>query len=225
MANAVSDEEIAQAIVNILGQSDAPIYMSALGLKLSSYFSRPLREILGDRKLKAIIEKQLAARIRLIGSLSKIEVRLVPEAAMIHPRRYDPTFWAAFSKPLTAGKSVRALCPNSPYDFDDYTDRSEVQAGWKTVELPDGLSSELQKSDREQIIKDAILKWCLKNNFDPSRFSISSKARAPRGENSARSPTSDDTRVVALLKFIENIPEEERQKYTLPIDLIYLFLK
>lgn len=221
----VSDSEIARAIEEILQKADGTIYMSALGLKLSQHFANPIREILGDRKLKTIIDNSLTNRVQFVGTSSKMEVRLMSDAERLRPRRYDPTFWAAFAKPIASGKVVRVLQPQPPYDFQDCDSLEARPEGWLTIAAAAIPDPDLPKDEREAAVKGAIVSWCNANSLSPRDFGLTTKARAPRGIEQRLESTERPNNISALVKFIEAIPAQERKDYSLPLNLIYQYLR
>ena len=227
----VSDEAIAEAVERVLRQSQAPMFLSALGLRLSGYFSHPIRDILGDRKLKSIIEEQLHDEVQLIGSTDKIEVKLRPDSEKIEPRRYDSTFWAAFAKPVSSGKLARALCPTAPYDFRDVGADEDVPSGWIAIPSASIPSAELPKKERDATIKASIAAWCGEHHLDPMMFSVSNIGRSEKREYTKGSRSSDGkaksegSKVALLVAFIDAIPEDRRKDYSLPMNLIYEFIR
>lgn len=220
-----SDQDIAIAVREILTEAEGPLLMSTLGSRLSRRFSKPLREILGNRKLKSLIESSLGSRAAMTGSLSKIEVRLLDDAEVPQPRRYDPTVWAAFAKPITSGKLVRGIDVAPPFSFDDFSQLSEMPLGWKVIPTSAIPPSELAKDERELLIKESILNWCLDQGVDPQSLNITGRQKNSKPNDVAHKVLVDDDRRAALLRFIEAVPASERGRFNLPLDLIYQFLK
>lgn len=224
-AQGVSDQDIAVAVREILTDAEGPLLMSTLGSRLSRKFAKPLREILGNRKLKSVIESSLGSRAAMTGSLSKIEVRLLDDAEVPQPRRYDPTVWAAFAKPITPGKSARGIDVSPPFGFDDFDELGDVPHDWKVIPTSIIPPSELEKIEREPLIKDAILKWCLDHNVDPQSLNVTGRQRNAKPADVVSRNSIEDDRRAALLSFIEAVPASERGRFTLPLDLIHQFLK
>jgi len=117
----ITDADIVEAVVAILGAQEdpaTPIYLATLGHLLSAHFQKPLRNILGDRKLRTIIEGAGYGRLLVDGVAHALTARLSGEANPSLALRYDPVFWAAFAKPPPEGKQ-RVVYPRRPFNLVD----------------------------------------------------------------------------------------------------------
>lgn len=226
----VSDTEVADAAKEILEIQGAPVLLSNLGILLGKKFGS-LKDSLGRRKLKTVLEKQFGANVLFSGDSSRLEVQLVTPTTLPQPKRYDPAFWAAFSKPIPSA-TERWFCSSRPFDFKDIAPDEAVPEGWLKIDPSSVPSSDMVRAEREAFIESSILKWCSSAGRSPMEFAMSSERRTAKTqqENStflaekSNNPASNTPTAEALLKFIDTIPEAEQSNFSLPLDLIRRFL-
>jgi hypothetical protein len=231
--SAVSEQDIADAVKAVLASSPEPHLLSTLGNVLSKKFERPIRDILGETKLRTIIERYLGNEVQFQGGNSRLEVRILP----VEPHRYNRKFWTAFSKPVLSGRR-RWIEPNYPFNFHDYEDGEEPPKGYLHIESSLVPAPEIPKDDRDVKIREIIQSWCAGVKRPAFDFSITPETkpvrRTPETGNAERNTqpfvkTKVESgiihyRVDALIKFIDAIPEAERSRYSLPLDLIRRFV-
>lgn len=213
--------------------------LSSLGNILSARFGKPLRVLLGRRKLRSIIEAKLGRVTQFQGENTRLEIRLIPASEMEHPRRYDPIFWTAFSKPIQEQK-VRWIDPVGSFNFVDLEISESTPPGYLNIGAELIPSTELSRPIRDAQIKNSIQHWCSAAGLDPASFGAREILRAERnndrkidnqnrGQVAASGPDPLNTnslqiRVQALINFIDAVPEGEQSKFSLPLDLIRRFV-
>jgi hypothetical protein len=223
-----SGVEIASAVVEILreqGAATRPVLFSVVGQRLATRLGRSLREVLGPESLKRVVERSLGGMVRFEGFGPQLAARLDETAGSLkRPVRYDPTFWAAFSKPLGTGYR-RFLTISRPFYFNDLPELktpSDTQLEIPSALIPDAA---VPKPARDAQIARTIDTWCNQHKLAPSDFlfqpHLSEKRRSDLPFESSRIPSGGTS---ALFKMIEAIPPEERSKYFLSLDLIYRLL-
>jgi hypothetical protein len=226
-APAIPDTAIVDAVVSLLrGQEDlsAPVYLATLGHRLSAYFHKPLRDILGDRKLRTIIERTGNGRVLVDGPANALRARLFSGGS--NPGlglRYDPAIWAAFAKPTFEGRQ-RVIKPRRPFSMADHPDGPPVE-GWIAVDHNLIPATDMSKVEREDAIKRSIIAWCEKNSFEPDQFTdlqVRTPASSARPLHSSTTPTQIANHILSLL---ELIPPNKRATLMISLEMVYDILK
>jgi len=226
----ISDKEVATVARGLLEETQAPLLLADLGSRLSKHYSKALREILGSRKLKKVLETQLRGEIAFEGELSQVAAKLLTPADKINVGRYHPTVWAAFHKPLVAPNTARGLKTSPPFDFMDFSLAADIPSGWRSVNpvlIPD---TTLRRQERERATKMAIHDWSAREGLDPEEFVLQAGATPEKAPQSAAltvepKPTVEPgSKIDALRRFIDAIPEDRRGEHTLTLDLVRQFL-
>jgi hypothetical protein len=220
----VPAEEIAATVLKLLqAQSDplAPIYLAQLGTQLAAIYTRPLKQVLGPRRLRTLLEQQLSSQIIFEGEPSSLSVRAAASSATLggQPIRYDKRVWDAFSKQIPPGQ-IRVLQIERPFSYRDIADPSyEPVESEGLVERDLIPSGPLPRSERDAKIAANIKSWCDTHGQPLSKFRDTSRDEPKR-------PTLASAQgAEALLNLIEHVPAAERGKFRLPLDLIYRVLK
>ena len=139
--------------------------------------------------------------------------------------RFDPAFWAAFSKPIAETK-VRYFYNTKPFYFHDLDIKEDVRSNTGIIiEGLDIADPNLSKPERDQEIRQAITRWCERHDRHINDFILAKKS-ASKAQFEETAPKSDVRQEIAALRaFIEAIPSEERKNFNLPCDIIYRFVR
>ncbi|MFC5391403.1 hypothetical protein [Bosea vestrisii] len=233
-AEPVADStEVGSAIIEILrerGAVDRPLRLAALGQRLSAQFGQPLRNIIGDRKLSDFIRFSVGRMVSFEGEGGSLAVRLEKDAGLQErPLRFDPTFWAAFSKPVRSG-CYRALHIHRPFRFSDNEEAPTNSEELHSIDSDLIPPADLNKPERDAAIRKSIDTWCKNNGLIPSNFLVKPRADTSYGNHARARSSEEEARFTnhpgasALISLARAVPESERSKHSLTLDLIYTLL-
>lgn len=216
----ISASEIGAAAIDILtskGDTGSPLYLSRLGVLLSSHFKRPIRSILGRHKLRSVLEDSVGDKLTFEGQGANITVSLAGGTRSLNKNlRFDPVVWAAFSKPFD-GHNARYLKITRPFEF-SFDSASLPHNEIAEITTDDVADPLLPKPERDRQIIHLLDQWCARNSIQPSLFLLqkNDKTFMP-----GRNGNNDSQAIAALRAFISAIPEKKRGDYSLPLNLIY----
>jgi hypothetical protein len=164
----------------------------------------------------------LNEKIAIDGPSDRLTARLISEEnkANIFSRfRYDPVFWAAFAKPIAEGKR-RFIKIDQPFDMKDVSPEETAESDWYEIGVELIPPSDVPRQERQSAILVSISKWCNDNKLSCRRF--------VNTVNAHRSPPSSfpesNPGAAALIRMIDVIPEGERAKYSIGLDLVHKLL-
>jgi hypothetical protein len=225
------ENDLAALLLEILrkeGAQNEPVRLSVVGQRLAARLARPLRDVLAGEKLRAVVERLLRGAAIFEGHGPKLAVRIGQSGeATKRPIRFDPRLWAGFSKAIPPEKR-RYIGLSGPFNFFDtiesVSDTYKIEISRDMV--PD---QAIPKQERDAQIVSNIEQWCRSNGLDPLDFvPYQAPVRLTEPIAHPEVPTHGSDKpaagVDALLKLIEVVPEDQRAKYSLPIDLIYRLL-
>jgi hypothetical protein len=222
----IGDAEVAEAAKELLKRAGDSMSLAALGQQLSRHFERPLRAVLGRRKLLPILRDQLGTSIQIDGESGSERATLKQgDGADRHSGKikFDPAVWAAFAKPILDGKQ-RWISVQKPFEFDDLDEGSEHPPG--RVEVPSTMipAQELGRPERDSQIISNIGLWCQQHSLVPAELAAVPKQRAPAQRTSLSSlagrEASSSKGVSALRALLEAIPAAEQAQYSIPLNLV-----
>jgi hypothetical protein len=223
----VSDAEVAEAAKALLVRAPShSMTMASLGQLLSRTFEKPLRSVLGRRKLLPVLREQFGNTIQITGDSGSEIATLVEGEGASHVGtriQFDPAIWAAFAKPIAEPKR-RHISLRRPFDFDDIADGAPIPPG--TVEVPKTRipDEKLERPERDALIVSNITAWCEEHNLSPHDCAAAPKQRShshrtlvglavDHGPNTSKG-------LVALKILVEAIPQQEQAQFSLPLNLI-----
>lgn len=211
---------IADAALPLMEAHPEGLLLSRLGFELRRELGDNFRVLLGSKRLGDVLRQYVGSRALFDGHGSEMKVRLLPKietqrAPIIH---FEPRFWAAFSKPIRPPSTQRWLQTEHPFQFEDLQSGESAPAGWMEVQASRIPSVALPTSERSSAIIESIGAWCAANRLDPEQFRQRARQRAQ-----STSPPSPG--VLALRALVDAVPENERAKFSLPLDLISRLLR
>jgi hypothetical protein len=222
--------DAAQRILAAEAPGGQPMLMSRLGLRLSSTLGGDnLRAALGQKKLREVLSFALGDQVVFEGPVSSLTVRLSNQNGQpSRTQRFDPALWAAFAKVISDNK-VRHLKVSKPIDFKDCDEGTPLSVGWVVVDrelIPD---PEMPKPTRDSEIIKSIYSFAENHSLPVASFLASNTRPVRNAVTSNPSPSSGGNEprrwgASALLAMIEAVPASERQKYSLPLDLLHRLL-
>jgi hypothetical protein len=219
----ITDERIAEVALEVLREQADPLspqYLAAVGNRISSLIGTPLRQVLQGRKLRTILEAVVRNKVIFEGTPSEVKVRLASAPiADTQPIRFNSVFWAAFSKAIPLARK-RWLRLTGYISFEDRLEEAEPMSGELEVGAEYIAPHSLSRSERDVAIVEQIKRWCAANNLQPEAFRQTAQLESTAPISPIINPGQD-----AIIRMIEAIPELERSRYSLPLDLLHRLLK
>jgi len=214
-----TDDKIADAARQILDEQASALYLSRLGQDLRAKFGPGFKIALGTRSLGEFVSEHLGDAYEVWGKGPYKRVGVhgsADEDVSPKPRlRYRKAAWDAFSVPLNS-ESKRWINLGPPLK---YYDGEEAPATDNAVEVrPDFIIGDGHpRQERAGAVAASIRRWAEENRIPLDRLEDHAPpdpaVRAPR---TSGVPESLD----ALRRMISTIPEDERARYSLPLNLL-----
>jgi hypothetical protein len=219
MIDQLPDDRIASTARDILLTYDQAIYLSRLGQDLGKTLGVSIKQVLGSRRLGDFIKEHLGEEFQVWGEGPYKRVGRQAEAeaeGASKPRvMFDPVVWKAFSTPIPEG-SRRWLSTITPVSV---FDSAQQQASESLIEVTaaDIVGAVENQADRGAAIASAIKAW--RGAHDVPQEALAFDRPKPRVTAAAR-PKGEENGLTALKLLVSTIPEAERSKYSLPLNLI-----
>ncbi len=213
-----TDDNIVAAAHRILGEQDGAIYLSRLGQDLRAEFGPAFKLALGSRPLGDFVCEHLGDTYEVWGRGPYKRVGPHGSAAddvAPKPRlKYLEAVWYAFSAPLGDGLK-RWIDLGPPLSYVDAQEAPKDSAIELSTDFIIGDSP--ARGERAGVIAASIQRWAEAHNILLSSLGDSEPQKATvRVSRSSGSPESLD----ALRRMIATIPEDERSRYSLPLNLL-----
>lgn len=218
----ITHEVVAEAALPVLEQHPEGLLLSRLGQDIKRAIG-DFRAALGSKRLGDILREQIGSRVLFSGHGPEMRVLLRPaeqandDQSIIH---FEPRFWAAFAKPIRPPGARRWIQIEHPFQFDDVANSDPPPSGTIEVQSSYIPSVAIDRGQRAKIIIENIKAWCKANSQDQEQF----RSR-PRQRQKAQDATAAAAGVAALRALVEAVPEGDRSKHSLSLDLIGLLLR
>jgi hypothetical protein len=213
-----SDAEIADAARLALRTHAGTIYLSRLGQDLRQAFGANFKIALGTRTLGDFVNEHLSdtyevwgrgpfKRVGVLGSASD-------DDAPPSRKKYLDAVWKAFSTPGREGhrRWITIGPPLSYVDAQDAPTKDSVEISPDLIVVEDGRP----RRERADAIGTSIRLWAETAGIPSSNLEEAPSETTPSKPRRADNANGAD----ALRRLIAVIPEEERARYSLPMNLI-----
>lgn len=231
-----------QQLLEIIKSNEArgvPIRLSNVGLQLAKQMRAPFRALSPEPTLASFIRTHMSAEVEILPDPSSplvlyVRRKIIPETAEIQkatereredgnalPRstnsaakpRFHKSFWAAFSKPLPAGKT-RYIQLGLPFHFEDLDREAEAPEGYVVVEdnfiAPAALE---QGPERSAFVFTQVEAWLEKIGYGPEMF-LEPKTR-----------TSSEYSRTSFLEILSGLDKRDLERIVLPADIWLKLIK
>ncbi|WP_267433844.1 hypothetical protein [Sphingomonas sp. GM_Shp_1] len=212
-----SDTDIADAARAALQDRAQTIYLSRLGQDLRQVYGASFKAALGTRSLGDFVVEHLGDTYEVWGKGPYKRVGVIGSAAADDAPppldKYPDTLWRAFGTPLPEGcrRWVSLGPPLSVEDAWDAPQQAAIEITADFVVEEDGRS----RRERAAAIGASIRRWASQAGL-PMTSLVEQAAAVPRAQPPSGRPDGPE----ALRQLIAAIPEEERARYSLPMNLV-----
>ncbi len=212
-----SDTDIADTARAALQDRAETIYLSRLGQDLRQVYGASFKAALGTRSLGDFVAEHLGDTYEVWGKGPYKRVGVIGSAAADDaplPRdKYPDALWKAFGTPLPEGcrRWVSLGPPLSVENARDAPGEAAIEITADFVVEEDGRS----RRERAAAIGASIRGWA-----SQAGLPMASLVERPVAAPPAQSPGARSDGVEALWQLIAAIPQEERARYSLPMNLV-----
>lgn len=212
-----TDDAIAETARRVLDDKAGAIYLSRLGQDLRTEFGTGFKLALGSRSLGDFVAERLSDKYEVwgkgpykrVGPHGSADQDTAPRPRL----KYLDVVWKAFSFPIEEG--LRRWIDLGPPPY--CVDTKEPPAD-DALEVPSEfvIGDGHARRERADAIASSIQRWADLNNVPLNKLEEQVRPNAKDAYRATEFPES----LTALRRMIATIPDEERARYSLPLNLL-----
>lgn len=223
---------VAKLVSDNFTRTGRGLLLARLGTALR-YENVSVDAVLNGRKLASVLRESLTdvvtvvsspAHPQLIGafpvgkaptdvSADSFDTSQILTRPALNVRRYDPRFWAAFTKPIAEGK--KRVVSLDPIGFTDIDEASEADSGGFDLAASYICARNgITKADYEQAVIESLEQWLTENNVEFHQVE--------QGASSRKQEIKDRNILEQMLRLLS---EEQQRRISLPLDVIAKLIK